>query len=170
MQIRYRKTGQCRHRSGTSTSGSLIPNFPTRTGGRTWVGGNGGGMVVGLYLDLDVIRRINVYTISGLIFSGYQYIGWTTFNDCCVIVISHDGVLGCCSMGLSNQTKETIVERLTIQRPTRIKNFVAAMLRVGLSKHHQFCITGSSSHALINGHQILHFIIAERQTQTLILL
>ena len=52
-----------------------------------------------------------------------------------------------------------------INDEVRVKNFVAAMLRVRLREHHQFHIGRVALNFLVRIDQIIHFILGQRQTQ-----
>ena len=61
-------------------------------------------------------------------------------HDSRVIAVSHDGVRRLQRMGVADHGEQTFVLALAIDDEVGIEDFVAAMLAIGLRKHHQLHI------------------------------
>ena len=66
-------------------------------------------------------------------------------------------------MGMANHAKQRMWLRNAINYPISIKNLVATMFRIGLSKHHQLNIGRITLDVSKILQQILHFISRQRQ-------
>ena len=58
-----------------------------------------------------------------------------------------------------------MILRLTIELPRSVKNFMAAMFRVGLGEHHQLNIMRIPAELGESGDKIINFILRQRQSQ-----
>ena len=64
----------------------------------------------------------------------------------------------------ANHAKQSGVLILSVNRPLRIKNLMAAVFRISLCKHHQFHIRGIAFGFRKSFGQVINFIFAHRQT------
>ena len=73
-------------------------------------------------------------------------------------MIGAENILRGMFIGIANHAKQGNILRLAIDHPVRIKNLVAAMLGIGLGKHHQLRITGIAFGRAEIIQQIIDFI------------
>ena len=68
-------------------------------------------------------------------------------------------------MGMSNHAKQRVLTVGTIDRPTRIENFMPTMLGISLGEHHKFNIARIPIEILKSLYQIVNFIFRKRKPQ-----
>ena len=70
--------------------------------------------------------------------------------------------------GVLDHAKQAFFLRLAVDIPGGVKDFVAAVLRVGLRKHHQLNVAGVTLQRGEAIYQIIDFVIRQRQTQAVV--
>ena len=84
----------------------------------------------------DFIRIIGIISTK----NGSKTLCRVANHDSRVIAVSHDGVRRLQRMGVADHGEQTFVLALAIDDEVGIEDFVAAMLAIGLRKHHQLHI------------------------------
>ena len=76
-----------------------------------------------------------------------------------IVFIGGQNIVGILLEGIFNHAKQGFWLYFAINRPLRIKNLVAAMLRVGLGKHHELNIGGIAFEFIDVGiHQVVNIL------------
>ena len=164
IQIGHGETGQTCLGFGASACRSLVANFATGTGGRARMRCNRSGMVMGFHLHQDMHRLIDKAVLTRLRI-GKETLGLRAFNHRGIILVGRQHPSRADLEGIADHAEQTDVLLLAINYPVGIKNLVAAVLRIGLSKHHQLSICRVTLQTLELFHQIINFIFRQRQTQ-----
>ena len=81
-----------------------------------------------------------------------------TFHHCAIIRIRHHSSLWRHRMGIANHGKQAFVLLFAINGPRCIKNFMPAVFRIRLRKHHQFDISGVTFYFFVIIKQVINFI------------
>ena len=153
----------------TATGCALVANLPTRTRRGPFERADGGRVVMGLHLHQHMACRLMAAVSAGLRGrAGSERLNRMPNHDCCVVGIGHHRVLRAQPMGVANHAKQTEVLGLTINGKGRVKNFVPAMLAVGLRKHHELDVRGVSRHVGEGVHQIAQLFACQGQPETLV--
>jgi hypothetical protein len=163
-QIGHRETGQCCHRTRTATSGRLVTNFTAGAGGRTRIGRNGGRVIVGFDLDLDMDSAL-FEAVDRVIGARNQHLPSKPLDDRGVVVIGDQRALRRGRMSQSNQLEQGVLARLAIDRPAGVENLVPAMFRVGLGKHHQLGVGRITPQVAVGSDQVVDLAITQGQAQ-----
>ena len=80
-----------------------------------------------------------------------------------VVLVGDQRMLGMHLMRVTDHTEKGSILALPVDDPVRIENLVSAVLRVDLSEHDQFHISGIARHPLIGVAEIVDFLFAQRQ-------
>ena len=87
------------------------------------------------------------------------------FHDRGVVRIRNHRVLGRQLVGVADHAEQALVLRHTVDGELGVENFVAAVLAVGLREHHQLHISGVALQAREGGHEVVDFIVGQRQAK-----
>ena len=165
-QIGDRKTGQTRLGFGTRTGCALIADFATCPRRCTGKRCNRGGVIVRFHFH----QRMREFFAIGIaaVHIGIKAVNACAFDHRGIVRVGDDGALRVQLVRIAYHAEQGHRFLLVIDHPVRVKNFVAAMLGVCLCKHHQLDIGGVTLQLDEILHQIVDFIIRQRQTQFVI--
>ena len=96
---------------------------------------------------------------------GHQARTSPTLDDGGVVTVCGYHTIGCLFGGRLDHAEQSLLLSSAIDDPTGIEYFVATMLGICLSKHHQLSIRRVTVKIRVAGYQIVNFIRAQRQTQ-----
>ena len=163
MQMGHGKAGQAGFWLTALSGRALVANFPARTRRRSGERFNRGRVIVCFHLHQGMGQRgiAAVHTVR---------VGVKTFHHRAlhhrrIVVIRHHVALRVQLVRVANHFEQAHRLLLAINDEVRVKNFVAAMLRVRLREHHQFHIGRVALNFLVRIDQIIHFILGQRQAQ-----
>ena len=69
-------------------------------------------------------------------------------------------------LGVADHAEQALVLQHAVNRELGVEYLVAAVLAVGLREHHQFHIGGVALKAGESLHQVVQFVIGQRQTKS----
>ncbi len=106
-----------------------------------------------------------------MVFVGFG--SWIGVEAPCFVTNHYRGVIGIGRehiftahfIGVFDHFEQAALLLNTVDSPGGIKDFVAAVLRVGLRKHHQLYIDGVAAEGIKGINQIINFVIGEGQTE-----
>ena len=124
-------------------------------------------MVVGfdLHQDVHIFLMVGVGTAVRV---GEETTGMRANNHRGVVFIGRQNIIVVTLVGVFNHLEQGLVLLLAIQRPGGVKDFVAAMLGVRLSEHHQLYVGRVTAQNVVVLNQVIHFVVGQCQTQVLI--
>ena len=164
-QLGHAETCQPRFGFGTAACGPLVPNFAACTCRGPRVGRNGGGVVVGFYFHQHMVGACAfVVTRHVARQCGGEALDLMALHDGRVVRISHHGVFGVELVGVADHAKQAVALDLAVNHKISVEDFVAAVLAVGLSEHHQFGVAGIAFELAKGLDQVIHFIVRQGQT------
>ena len=166
VQVADAETRQPGFRLGATPGGAFVANLAAGTGAGARVGADGGGMVVRFHLHQhmrDLVARAVHRRVGEALRQPAR--DRPAFHDCGVVVVGDDGVLRRDFLGVANHPEHR--QRLldAVDGELRVEDLVAAMFAVGLREHHQLDIARVAAELLKGGHQVVDFVIAERQAE-----
>ena len=171
-QLGHAETGQTRLGPRATPSRALITDLTPGTRGRAGEGRNRCGVVVRLHLHQHMLQdRVGLVGRCGVARTRdgrNKPLHGVTRHDRGVIGISHHGVLRAGLVRVSNHAKEAVWLGLAIDGELGIENFVAAMLAVGLRKHHQLHVGGVATEFTEVAFEIFDFVLSQRQAPALV--
>ena len=149
---------------GALAGGTLVTYLTTGTGGRTRIGCNGRGVVVGLNLhqDLDILFLIAVAALFGV---HQEALSPAPLDHCRIVLVGGKHLPRGLLSGVADHLEQGLVLLLPIHDPVSIEDLVPAVLGIGLGEHHQLHIRGvapQGAEALI---QIFDLILGQGQAQ-----
>ncbi len=160
------KAGQARLGLGPAPGGALVADFAAGAGGGPGKGRDGGGVVVRFHLHQNVLLGslggIDRHRI-GLRHARHEALQLVPLHHGGVVGIGHDGVLRVAAVGVADHAKQAVRLRLAVDHKFGIENFVAAVLAVGLRKHHQLHIARVAAQRLEGRQQVVDFVFGQRQ-------
>ena len=125
-QVRGCESGQAGFGLSAQSGRALVADLPTGAGGRPGKRTDGGWVVVSFHLHqhlgllvVDLVQPVGI---------GPQACRHVPLDHRRVIAVGTDHAFGGRGMGVTNHPEQGFALRLAIDRPVRIKNFVAAML------------------------------------------
>ena len=160
-----REPGKSRLGLGSSAHGPLVTNLAACTGCRTGKWGYGCWVIVGFHLHQDM-RGFRSELIVLALSVHPQAIYLRPLNHRCVIAVGAENTLTVdVAMGVADHPEQRNALGQLIDNPVRVEDLMPAMLRVGLSKHHQFHIRRVALQLLIGIEQIVELVFGQSQTQ-----
>ena len=87
------------------------------------------------------------------------------FHDGGVVRVRNHRVLGCQLVRVADHAKQALSLRHAVDGELGVEDFVAAVLAVGLRKHHQLHIGGVAGQAHEGGDEVVDFIVGQRQAK-----
>ena len=168
LQRRHCKTAKTGLRTSTATGSPFVTNFTARTGRSAREGRNRRGVVVRFNLK-DRVRQFLFFgkdTTERFSFgcSGVQTRHFCAFENSCVIRVGHNGAVRMCLMRFANHAEKRFFFILTVDCPLGVKDFVAAVLGIGLGKHHEFDVCRITLGFRKGLGQIIDFVFTHGQT------
>ncbi len=170
--VQARDGKACKPRFGFAAAAccAFVADFATRARSRTRKRRNGGRVVVRFNLHQHVLLAwLGAVSHASVGAGGCHktlYLG-VALHDGGVVRVSHHGALGGSGkrgrFGVANHAKQGFVLLLAVDSELRIEDFVAAMLAVGLGKHHQLHIGGVALQRGKGIEQIVDFVIGQCQ-------
>jgi len=164
LQVGYGKTGQAGLWLGATTGCAFVTDLATGTGRCTRERGDRGWVVVGLNLHQDVNRLLHRTVLAGIRIRE-ETPGNTADDDRSVVLISRQNAFAVHHVGVLDHAKQAFFLALTVNIPTGVEDLVAAMLGVGLGKHHQFDVMRVTAQTVEGIDQIVDFVFGQRQAQ-----
>ena len=162
IQIGHGETGKTGFRLGTTTGRAFIPDFATRTCGRARERGNRCWVVVGLHFHQDV-HRLPVIAVDTRVRIREEATGFAAGDHRGVVLVGRQHALAIHLEGIANHREQGLFLAFPINIPGRVENLVAAVLRVGLSEHHQLNIRRIPLQADKGFDQVVNLIVRQRQ-------
>ncbi len=170
-QRRRGKAGQTRLGLGAAPGRTFVTNLATRAGGRAGEGGNGGWVVMGFHLHQNMVYfamffiATHAYSTCGSTCFCHKPLDLGTFHHRSVVRIRHQHVLRVRLVRVADHAKHAFLLRYAVDGELGVKNFVAAVLAVGLREHHQLDIGGVALQLGESLHQVVDFVAGERQAK-----
>ena len=170
-QFRHGKPGQTRLGFGATSGGTFVTNFtagPRRCARKRR---DGSGMVMGFHLHQNMVGFATFFI------AGYAYptcvsgrFRYKPFNLCAVhhrriVGVRHQHVLGILQVGVANHAKQGVLLHHAVNGELGVKDLVAAVLAVGLGKHHQLDIGRVAAQGSEGVDQVIHFVSRKRQSK-----
>ena len=149
---------------GAAAHSALVTNLATRAGTGTRVGRDRCGVVVGFHLHQHMHRLLAVAVeLGGRI--RVEAPAFRANHNSGVVRVGGEDILSIDLVGVANHAKQGVLLVFSIQGPAGIKNFVSAVFRVGLGKHHQLNIGGVALKLFKACYQIVDLIIGKGKAQ-----
>ena len=161
-QVGDRVARQPRLGFGTPPGGTAIADLATRTGRGTGERGDCGWVVVGLRLVDDIDGFLLTLVLPVL---RKETLPLKTGDNRRVILVGGEHPFTIVMVGSADHPEQSLFTRLSINDPVGVEDLVAAVLGVGLGKHHQLDIVGVAPHRLEVLHQIVDLILCQCQPQ-----
>ena len=89
---------------------------------------------------------------------GIKNLSYTSLHNCCVVAIRHHAVLRREGMRVADHSEEGFLLGYAVNRELRVKDFVAAVLAVGLREHHELYISRIAAQLGEGIEQIVDFV------------
>ena len=159
-QIRRRKSRQTGLWHRAPTGCPLVANFAACTRCSSGKRRNRGGVIVGFDFG-KVMRAIRMRRIAAFCVR-IEAQRVTTRKNRSVVGVRDLGALGGQFVRIANHRKQRHVLRQAVNRPTRIENFMTAMLRVRLRKHQEFHIRRVAAHLVERRDEVVNLVIRQR--------
>gem|GEM_PF-6716774 len=86
-------------------------------------------------------------------------------DDGGVVLVGGENALAVEPVGVANHRKERVILRGSIDFPSGVKDFMAAVLGVGLREHHEFDVGGVATKASKGGGEVVNFVGGEREAE-----
>ena len=167
-QRRHGKARQTGLGFGSAPGRTFVAYLATRAGAGTGEGADGSGVVMRFYLHQHMPQATMLFVAACATFqlaSGIKGFRNMAFHDGRVVGIGHDGVLRCQRMGVANHAEQAFVLRLPVDGELGVEYLVAAVLAVGLGKHHQLHIRGVARQGGEGVYQIDNFVFSQCQAK-----
>ncbi len=166
-QVGHGKAAQTGLGLAADTGRAFITNLAAGTGRRTREWRNRGRVVMRFDLHQDMHR---LFMRAVLIAARHreEAASGKAFNHGSVIFIGRQHAFGVQLEGVFDHAEQAFLLRLAIDIPGGIKDLVAAVLGVGLGKHHQLDIAGVTLQGSKALDQIIDLVISQRQPQAVV--
>ena len=164
LQVGHGETGQAGLWLGATPGCTFVTNLATGTGRRTRERGNGGRVVVGFNLHQDVHWLLHRTVLAGFRVRE-ETSGNTADDDRGIVLISRQNAFAVHHVGVLDHAKQALVLALAVNVPAGVEDLVAAMLGVGLGKHHQFDVVRVATQTVESIDQIVDFVFGQGQAQ-----
>ena len=161
VQVGNRETAKPGSGFGATAGGAFVADFSAHSGSGTRIRRNRGGMIVGFHFHQDVRWLLRI-TVS-IIFAGVEACDLRALDNGRIIRISHHCALRVLLVSIAYHREQRFRPGLAIYHPVSVENLVAAVLRIGLGKHHQFHIGGIASNPCEIGRKIVNFVRRQRK-------
>ena len=163
-ELGHAETGEACFGFGAAPGGAFVADFPARPCGGPGVRRNGGRVVVGFHLHQDMLHTLALVVARHEAREGCaEGFDPMPFHHGGVVGISHHSVLRIELVGVADHAKQAVALRLAIDDEVGIENFVAAVLAVGLRKHHQLGVTRVAIELFESLQQVVDLIVSQRQ-------
>ena len=157
---------------GAPARGAFIADLAARASGSAWEWRDGRGVVVGFHLHQDVVRFTMLF-IAGCAYStgarggfGDKPFHQNAFHDRGVVRVRHQHVLWVSLVRMADHAEHALVLRHAVYRELGIEDLVAAVLAVGLGKHHQLHVGRVAPQVGEGVDQVVNFVAGQGQTKT----
>ncbi|VVN54632.1 hypothetical protein PS685_01619 [Pseudomonas fluorescens] len=164
LQVGHGETGQTSLWLGTTTGCTFVTDLTTGACRCTRERGNGGRVVVGLYLHQDVHWLLHRTVLAGFRIRE-ETPGNTADDNRRVVFISRQNAFAVHHVGVLDHAKQALVLALAVDVPAGVEDLVAAMLGVGLGKHHQFDVVRVATQTVEGIDQIIDFVFGQGKAQ-----
>ena len=163
-QIGDREPGKAGLGLGAATGGAFVTDLAASAGGSPGMGGDGGGVVMGLHLHQHMHRLIDV-AVLGVVRTGEETVRHRPRHHRGIILIGAQHAFTGVFVGVANHAEQAQFLSLAVNGPVGIEDFVPAMLGVGLGEHHQFRVAGVAPQSGETFHQVIDLVVRQSQTQ-----
>ena len=88
-----------------------------------------------------------------------------TTGDGRIVAVGRQHVVGMGGKGIANHAEQAQLLGNTVDSPAGVEDLVAAMLGIGLRKHHQLNVAGVARKFSKTRHQVIDFIVRQGQAE-----
>ncbi len=164
LQVGNGETGETRLRLGAATGCTFVTNLATGTGRCARERSDCGRVVVCFDLHQNVHRFLHCAVLAGFRIRE-EATGDIADDHRGVVLISRQNAFAVHLIGVLDHAEQAFFLALAVDIPTGVENLVAAVLGVGLGKHHQFDVVRVATQPVEAGDQIVDFVFGQGQTQ-----
>ena len=163
VQVGNRKPGQSRLGFGTGAGGAFVADLTAAAGGCARKRRDGCGMVMRLHLH----QGVGEFSAVGVtaVFARIEAVDLGALDDGGVVGVRHHRAFRMQLVGIADHAEQRNGLLFVVNDPVGIENLVAAVLGVGLRKHHEFDVGRVALELGEVGHQIVDLIGRKRQAQ-----
>ncbi len=112
--------------------------------------------------DMDLLVVRGIFTASGIDIKATRPVAG---KDGGVVLVGGENAFAVKLIRVPDHLEQRAILHGPVDFPGGIKNLVTAMLGVGLREHHQFDVVGIASHRDERLHQIIDFIVGQREAK-----
>ncbi len=164
LQVGHGETGQACFRFGTATGCTFVANLATGAGRCARKRRNGGRVIVGLDFHQNMHRLLHRAVLAGVRVRK-ETAGNAADDHRGVVLVSGQNAFAVHFIGVLDHAEQAFFLALAVDIPTGVENLVAAVLGVGLGKHHQFDVVRVAPQTVEAGDQVIDFIFSQGQPQ-----
>ena len=124
-------------------------------------------MIVGL----DLAENVNVLLVRSIFVRdriGEKAASAGASEDGGVVLVGGEDALGVQRVGVFDHLEQRLVLGLAVDGPRGVKNFVAAVLGVGLGEHHQFDVVRVAAEGGEGGDEVVDLVVGEGEAEVLV--
>ncbi len=159
------ETGQARLGLGAAAGGALVADLAARAGRGAGERGNRGRMVVRLDLHQHVAQGA-IFLIALRTVGRNEALDGRAFHHRGVVRIGDHRVLRVLLLGVADHREQALRLRLAVDGELGVEDLVAAVLAVGLRKHHQFDVARVAAQAREGFDEVVDLVLGQRQAET----
>ena len=169
-ELGHREPRQPRLGLGAAPGGAFVANLAASAGRGAGERRDGRGVVVRLDLHQHMLQG-TLFFIAGCASAtcargrfGLKFLDDAAFHDRGVVRVRHHRVLRAGAVGVADHAEQGQILRRAVDGELGVEDLVAAVLAVGLRKHHQFDVRGVAPQGGEGLHQIVDLVGDQRQT------
>ena len=163
-QVRDGETRQSRLRLRAAASRAFVSDFAARSGGCAGKGRDCRGVIVRLHLAQEM-NVLLVRAILARLRIDEEPAAACSDEHGSVVLVGRQDAFAVELVGILDHLEQRAVARLSIDLPGRVENFVPAMLRICLGKHHQLDVVRVATEAGERFDEIIDLIVGQRQAE-----
>ncbi len=158
------ETGQTGLGSCSDAGGTLIADLPAGTGCGTGERRDCGGVIV----RFDLAENVDVLVVGGVALGvgiDKETSAPRSGEDGGVVTVGGEDALAVELVGVADHRKERFLLLLSVDIPRGVKDFVAAVLGVGLRKHHQLDVVGIAFEFGESFDEVIDLILGQSESE-----
>ena len=151
-------------RFSTAAGGAFVADFAAGAGGGAGERRDGGGMIV----RLDLAKNVNLLVVRGVFLGARVDVEAPAAGadeDGGVVFVGRKNARAVQRVGVLDHLEQRVVARGAVDVPGGVKNFVAAVLGVGLREHHQLDVIRVASEGGEGLDEVVDLVVGESETE-----
>ena len=163
VQVAHHEAADARIRTRAAARRRLVADLAAHARRRARIGRDSRGMVVGF--DLHQLVELHLLEAVGVVRRRREHLRGETLHNRGVVLVGDERALSVLLVGVLDHPEEGVLLLLPVDDELGTEDFVAAVLGVDLSEHHELRVRGIAPGGLEALGEILHLGLANREAK-----